>query len=352
MYPFSIDFELTNRCNASCHFCPRDRTPHQGLMSPETFEQGLMRAVEYREQVEAAFAPDPVQVEVSLCGLGEPLLNKHAAEFVRAVRAEGFRCSMSSNGALLDERRGRAVLDAGLQHIYINIGDVGDDYEDVYKLPFEKTRDNIVRFIEMAEGRCEVCIVLVDYKADPVHVDAMRDYWRNYGVETFQSYEIMNRGGSLFVDHMQYESFGELAEAERLLTANDSVPVCGAPFAFLFIGYDSHYYLCCSDWEKRAPLGSVFDSSFLDVTAAKLAHTIDRQVVCKSCNLDPINQLTEVIQTAAETGDREPVEAMVGAIRTGSDAIIGALDRMGVGPSEVIRQRTVHRPRIPVVAES
>ena len=46
---FTIDIELTNRCNAKCHFCPRDQTPHQGLMSPEVFEQALHRAVEYRD---------------------------------------------------------------------------------------------------------------------------------------------------------------------------------------------------------------------------------------------------------------------------------------------------------------
>ena len=43
--PFSVDIELTNRCNAKCHFCPRDQTPHEGLMSPEVFDQSLRRAV-------------------------------------------------------------------------------------------------------------------------------------------------------------------------------------------------------------------------------------------------------------------------------------------------------------------
>ena len=36
--PFlNLDIEPTNRCNANCYFCPRDQTPHQGLMSPEVF---------------------------------------------------------------------------------------------------------------------------------------------------------------------------------------------------------------------------------------------------------------------------------------------------------------------------
>ena len=32
-----VDIEPTNRCNAKCYFCPRDATPHQGLMTPEVF---------------------------------------------------------------------------------------------------------------------------------------------------------------------------------------------------------------------------------------------------------------------------------------------------------------------------
>ncbi len=40
----TIDIEITNRCNATCHFCPRDATPHQGIMSVETFDKALARA--------------------------------------------------------------------------------------------------------------------------------------------------------------------------------------------------------------------------------------------------------------------------------------------------------------------
>jgi MoaA/NifB/PqqE/SkfB family radical SAM enzyme len=347
---FSIDLEVTNRCNASCHFCPRDRTPHQGLMSLETFEQSLIRAQEYRDQVTAAVAPEPVEVEISLCGLGEPLLNKLTPEFARRVRDAGFSCAVSSNGALLDERRGREIIDAGVRVIYLNIGDIGQAYEDVYKLPFEKTRDNIVRFNELSQGQVEVCIVLVDYKADAAHLKEMRDYWGQYGISTFQEFEIMNRGGSLFVDHMQYETFPEQVEAEQMLRAGGETPLCGAPFAYLFVGYDANYYLCCSDWEKRAPLGSVFDGSFLDVTAAKLAHTIDRQAVCRTCNLDPINKLTETLQgVSAGQIDRSVADEAAESYRTVSRAIADALEQMQPGVRAAIDRPVPSRRLIPVV---
>src|SRR5579871_32940 len=116
---FSIDLEVTNRCNAKCHFCPRDATPHQGLMSAEVFEQALRRSIDYRDLTREAGWPDP---GISLCGLGEPLLNPRVADYTRQVKQAGFRVTLSTNGALPDERRGGQLLDAGLDQVMVNVG--------------------------------------------------------------------------------------------------------------------------------------------------------------------------------------------------------------------------------------
>jgi len=306
---FGVDIEPTNRCNAKCYFCPRDATPHQGLMAPAVFEQALQRTVELRAKFRTLGRPDP---DVSLCGLGEPLLNRHTPDFVRQVRAEGFSCTMSSNAALLDETRATALLDAGLQRICINVGDRDADYDDVYKLPFEKTRDNVLRFRDLAGDACELFIVLVDHRGDPQHLDDMRRYWGDQGLHAFMEYEIMNRGGALFVDHMQFEEYPQLAAAREMLASRGVQAVCPTPFAYLFVGYDGQYYLCCSDWKKEVPLGSVFDVSFTDVMAAKLGYAQSRHLVCKTCNLDPLNKLTEALR-ARDAGepDAPDVDALI-----------------------------------------
>lgn len=290
---YSVDIEVTNRCNAKCHFCPRDRTPHQGLLQPDVFDLALARAVEYRQVCNDLLHTD---VGVSLCGLGEPLLNKHVFDYTRQVREAGLDVTMSSNASLLDEAKGRALLDAGLQKIFVNIGEEGPDYEDIYGLPWERTLENILRFNELSAGACEITMVLVDHRSDPDHIAHMQEFWADHGLTMSVSYEVMNRGGSLFVDHMQYESFGELHEARQLLAERVGTPLCGAPFAFLFIGYDGQYYLCCSDWEKQAPMGHVADISFLEITEAKLRHIATREPVCRTCNLDPVNRLTEALR--------------------------------------------------------
>lgn len=315
----TIDIEVTNRCNATCHFCPRDATPHQGIMDVETFDKSLQRAVEYRKVVDEVSG---LPVTVSLCGLGEPIINRNLVSFVKKVKAEGFKCSMSSNGALLTEEKATALLDAGLDEIYINVSDIYDEYEDIYNLPFDETCKNITRFAELAEGRCTPVIILVDHRNDREHIKAMEAFWRERGLKNFHDYSVINRGGALFVEHMQFEQYSEMVRARNELTEGDAVPLCGAPWGFLFIGYDGNYYLCCSDWRKQANLGSVFDYSFLQVTRQKLAMVISREPVCKTCNHDPINMLTEELR-AMNDGivSPESVDELRRSLREGSKEI-------------------------------
>jgi MoaA/NifB/PqqE/SkfB family radical SAM enzyme len=337
---FNLDIEPTNRCNAKCYFCPRDQTPHQGLMSPEVFDQTLHRVVEFSVVARERFDK---HIKVNLCGLGEPLLNRHTPEFVRLIREAGFECSLTTNGALLDETRGRALLDAGLQGVEINVGEVGDDYEDIYKLPFERTRENVERFAEMAGDDCNVRVVLVDHRRDAEHLNAVADYWRERGITQFLPFEVMNRGGALFVDHMQYEAYPETETARARLEEQAGAPICVVPFVFLFVGYDGQYYLCCSDWKKEAPLGSVFDASFVDLTADKLDHVLGREPVCRTCNLDPINRVTEELR-ALDAGlvDQTTADALIAQVANGIDnagRIIGVLD-----PTVDIAARAAARP--------
>jgi MoaA/NifB/PqqE/SkfB family radical SAM enzyme len=326
----NLDIEPTNRCNAHCYFCPRDQTPHQGLMTPEVFERALSRTIEFDGIARERFG---ARTKVNLCGLGEPLLNRHTPDFARQVREAGFEISVSTNGSLLDERRGTALLEAGVQGLEINVGEEGGDYDQIYGLPFEKTCDNVVRFAEMARasgGECQVRIVLVNHRRDADHMAKMATFWRERGIDQFLGFDIMNRGGTLFVDEMQYSNFAERAEAEAMLRARQVDPVCGAPFMLLFIGYDGQYYLCCSDWKKEVAFGSVFETSFMAIMGDKLERASTREPICKNCNHDPVNRLTEKLRDRAsgETNDDDVerlLEELIDHDRT-SRAIVTELE--------------------------
>jgi MoaA/NifB/PqqE/SkfB family radical SAM enzyme len=291
----TVDVEVTNRCNARCDFCPRELTPHQGLMSAETFEQALVRTIQLRDDLRAVAAD--ADVTVSICGLGEPLLNGRTAAFVRRVREAGLKCELSTNASLLDEAAGHALLDAGLDSVFINSGEVEADYDAVYGLPFARTRDNIRRFAAMASGRCHVRVVVVDQHDDRARAQLVEDYWRALGVEHFSHYGLINRGGSLAVDSLRFALHPFVARARALIATQSAPPICGAPFRFPFVGYDGNYYLCSSDWEKRVPLGSVFDESFTSTVERKLDHVHAREPICRSCSHDPVNRLAQQLET-------------------------------------------------------
>ena len=314
-------------------------------MTPATFEQALARSVEFRA---AALEHTGVESIINLCGLGEPLLNRHTADWVAAVRREGFECGVSTNAALLDAARGDALLDAGLSSISINVGTIGDEYEEVYKLPFEKVRDNVVRFAEAARGRCVLKLVLVDYKDDMTHVESMMSYWRDRGIDVFLPFEIQNRGGSLYVDHMQYDEMDELREARERLATESLPTVCGAPILFLFVGYDGKYYLCCSDWKKEAAFGDVFDRSMVSVIDDKLRHVLERTSVCATCNLDPTNRVAgEIASVRAGNGTEASIDAVVAELADWSTMTFDRAERLSPGVTGRVTLST--RRRIPVV---
>ena len=319
----NLDIELTNRCNADCYFCPRDPTPHQGTMSAETFARSLERAIEFRDSAAVAAGRE---MRISLCGLGEPLLNPRAVDCVRMVRDAGFRCAIASNGSVLTEKKAIALLDAGLQEIDLNVGEEGEEYEAIYGLPFQRTLDNVVRFAELAEGRCKVNIVLVDHREDEAHRAHMKQFWQDRGLSEFVVFPIMNRGGALQVERMDYaEDVDHVRRSIQMLQAQVDAPICMAPFVFLFIGYDGKYYLCCADWKKEAAYGTVFDAGLADVLGPKLRATRSRELVCHTCNIDPVNILADTLR-AYDRGEATAatVEATVEGIRVDT----GELERL------------------------
>lgn len=326
-------------------------------MSPEVFEAAFNRTVAFRDLTIEHLDMD---VGVTFCGLGEPLLNPRLAEWVSRVRDADMMANIASNGAILDERRGRALLDAGLQQVLLNVGARGEAYEEIYKLPWERTRDNVLQFAEMAGDDCAVFIVLVDHVADgetPEEAKAAQEeekkFWRGNGIKKFLNFDIMNRGGSLFVDHMQFEQYPEMAEAkDRFAEAKASgqgEPACFVPFVVPFVGYDGNYYLCCSDWTKEAAFGHVDDVAIADLLAAKLDYTQARRSPCHTCNVDPVNYLTQEIRAeatgVAEVGHTDTVvNQMIGA----GNEVRRIIDTLGPFTSPVSPTVPDDRKLIPV----
>ena len=107
--PVCLYLETTNRCNLTCTTCPRTYAELEppADMSWELFTSivdqlpGLERAV--------------------LHGVGEPMLVKRLPDMVRYLKARGTYVLFNTNGTVLNERNGRALIAAGLDELRVSL---------------------------------------------------------------------------------------------------------------------------------------------------------------------------------------------------------------------------------------
>ena len=295
-----IDVELTNRCNALCSFCPRDVTPEQGFMSFDTFAKVIERV----KQLD-------IVPRITLTGQGESTLHPRLLEFVSYAAERGIHPQMTTNANLLDLSMSRNLIKAGLGGVTFSISDFGDDYELVYNLDFEKTRRNILDFLEECEqvsGRkIETYVSIVEHDLNAGSIDKMRRFWTEAGVGKVLVFEQNNRGGACDNGHYFIGNDTHREEAEALFAERGVSTLCPAPFHFVFIGWNGQYYICCSDYKKTTPLGSVFDYSISAMDDVKLKSLDCGVEACKECNMDPVNSVREKL-FEIEFGDETPAQ--------------------------------------------
>jgi MoaA/NifB/PqqE/SkfB family radical SAM enzyme len=107
--PVCLYLEVTNRCNLLCTTCPRT---YAELEPPADMSWGLFtRIVDQVADVKRAV----------LHGVGEPMLVKNLPRMVRYLKERGVYVLFNTNGTVLNERNGRALIDAGLDELRVSL---------------------------------------------------------------------------------------------------------------------------------------------------------------------------------------------------------------------------------------
>ena len=107
--PVCLYLETTNRCNLLCTTCPRtyvDLEPPAD-MSWELFTSIVDQVPEARRAV--------------LHGVGEPMLVKNLPRMVRYLKDRGTYVLFNTNGTLLNDKNGWALIEAGLDELRVSL---------------------------------------------------------------------------------------------------------------------------------------------------------------------------------------------------------------------------------------
>ena len=108
-HPVCVYLETTNRCNLLCTTCPRT---YEELEPPADMSWELFRSiVDQLPNIERAV----------LHGVGEPMLVKALPRMVRYLKDRGTYVLFNTNGTVLNEKNGRALIDAGLDELRVSL---------------------------------------------------------------------------------------------------------------------------------------------------------------------------------------------------------------------------------------
>ena len=106
--PVCLYLETTNRCNLLCTTCPRT---YAELEPPADMSWALFTSIV--DQI-------PHLARAVLHGVGEPMLVKHLPRMVRYLKDRGSYVLFNTNGTVLNEKNGRALIAAGLDELRVS----------------------------------------------------------------------------------------------------------------------------------------------------------------------------------------------------------------------------------------
>ena len=107
--PVCLYLETTNRCNLLCTTCPRT---YEELEPPADMSWELFTSIV--DQL-------PDLQRAVLHGVGEPMLVRNLPRMVRYLKDRGVYVLFNTNGTVLTEKSGRAMIAAGLDELRVSL---------------------------------------------------------------------------------------------------------------------------------------------------------------------------------------------------------------------------------------
>ena len=247
-----VRYETTDHCNATCIMCPRDLHEHGR-------EHGVMAFDEYASSIDE-IVPMGAR-KVVLTGFGEPLMDSTLSQKVAYAHDRGLSTYLISNASLLDDKRARGLITAGLDELRVSVyGTRPETYNAVMKkLDFHQTIQNLMSFLKLREElgsktpKLQVSYLVL--KENEEDTDAFREYWEPLAdaIETWKPHN--------FGDGRNYRERHQTPESKT---------TCGRPEnGPLQIQWNGEVVPCCYDYNNQIVLGNAFTTPILEILDGK-----------------------------------------------------------------------------------
>ena len=269
--PIEITLESTAKCNLYCPMCPR----HIYTFDNESMDLELYKKVikDCKDYVEFIWP----------YGIGEPMIHPNIFEMIKITHDAGIRTGMSTNATLMDDKRADMLLDSGLDYAILAFDGATKETYEKYRVgaTFEKTRANILAFLEKKQARNSnmyVVVQMVMLKENSHEVDAYRTLWNIPGVN-----EIRFKRDEVRIEGSRIEDAGF-----KKVRRNPCHLLWRGP---LYVRYDGLAHPCCYMYDEK-PIGDLKKQSVMEVwnstemvklREAHLKGDVNEYPVCVTC---------------------------------------------------------------------
>jgi radical SAM protein with 4Fe4S-binding SPASM domain len=235
-FPFMINIDLSNECNADCVFCRTEKGEIYNCQPGENpfVEKGEMDIGLYRTIIDEV--KDHIVIAVLYVN-GEPLVYKEIYSAIKYASERNVATMMSTNGILLTEKNALRLIESGICFVKVAISGFS---QETYRRQarhgnVEKIKSHIVRFQELNRERGAGVLLMLDfmlYEYNTHEVEEVREFCRKLGI-VFNIRPGNTRNIEVAVD---FQKKGRPRAA---------VPVCDWPWKVLTVNWNGDVFPCC-----------------------------------------------------------------------------------------------------------
>jgi MoaA/NifB/PqqE/SkfB family radical SAM enzyme len=267
-----VRYEVTDKCNATCIMCPRDKHEHgreHGIMNQQAYERSIDEIITIGAKM------------IVLTGFGEPTLDKKLEQKIAYAKSKGLRTYIITNGSTLSSKRARSLIESGLDEMRVSFyGMQPETYNAVMQgLDFDRAMKGLLGFLDLREQlkspiRVQISgLEMEENKADTAY---FREFWESK-VDALEIWRPHN-----WSDGRHYRSTD---------VSEDLRNSCGRPEnGPLQIQWNGEVVPCCYDYNNAIILGNAFEKPVLEIMNGpkyrllRYAHRAKRFAMFPFCN--------------------------------------------------------------------
>lgn len=252
-YPMMLVLSFVYPCNAQCPHCPYTNSNIRADYKDAPFmSERIFKLI--------ADESGPHGAYLRISGGGEPMLHPQAVELLEHAKAVGCKIGLITNGSKFTPESTRRLLAAGVDNIEFSVDACdADTYHVVRKgLEWSTLLANVRAMLDLRNQLgSSTRIIASGVNQQGVDIDAVADFWTEFGVDNFIKRKFLTWGVNTQLDA------GRSADPAPYLDT-DSTP---CPFIFERLNIDTrgNIMVCGYDIAANTSMGMVGEKTIADI---------------------------------------------------------------------------------------